>query len=155
MLPCIPTIPALLWAVICVVAFGVGPAAGALAIAVYTLGYLGKLLYEVFDGVDGEVLDAVGSVGCNRLQLARYALLPEVANAMLSQLLFVFEYNVRASSIMGFVGAGGIGFYILGYLQLLQYQNLLTALLLTLVVVLALDYLSGRVRQAVLPPVAR
>lgn len=147
------TVPALLWAVVFVVAFGLGPAAGAMGIAAYTLGYLGKLLYEVFEGVDGEVVDAVRSVGCNRAQLTRFALLPEAANGILSQLLFVFEYNVRASSIMGFVGAGGIGFHLLGYLQLLQYRNLFTALLLTLGVVIAIDYLSGRVRRMVLPPV--
>jgi phosphonate transport system permease protein len=150
----IRTIPSLLWALVFVVAVGLGPAAGALAIAVYTVGYLGKLLYEAFDGVDAEVLEAVGSVGCSRLQLTRYALLPEAANAMLSQLLFVFEYNVRASAIMGFVGAGGIGFYLRGYLDLAQYQELLTAVLLTFAVVLAIDSLSGQLRRRVLPPVA-
>lgn len=146
------TVPALLWAVVFVVAFGLGPAAGAMGIAAYTLGYLGKLLYEVLEGVDSEVVDAVWSVGCNRVQLTRFALLPEAANQILSQLLFVFEYNVRASSIMGFVGAGGIGFHLLGYLQLLQYQHLFTALLLTLGVVLLIDYASGRLRRLVLPP---
>lgn len=148
------TVPALLWALIFVVAFGLGPAAGAVGIAAYTLGYLGKLLYEAFDGVDTEVLEAVSSVGCNRVQLTRFALLPEAANQILSQLLFVFEYNVRASSIMGFVGAGGIGFHILGYVQLLQYQNLFTAVLLSLAVVLVIDYVSSRLRQLVLPPAA-
>ena len=150
----IRTVPALLWAMVFVVAFGLGPAAGTIGIAAYTVGYLGKLLYEAFEGVDHEVLDAVWSVGCNRAQLTRFALLPEAANQILSQLLFVFEYNVRASSIMGFVGAGGIGFHLVGYLQLLQYRNLFTALLLTLAVVLSIDYLSGRLRRLVLPPAA-
>jgi phosphonate transport system permease protein len=58
----------------------------------------------------------------------------------------MFEYNVRSSAILGFVGAGGVGFYILGYLQRFQYQNLLTVLIFTLVVVLALDLLSGKLR---------
>ncbi|MBI3047156.1 MAG: phosphonate ABC transporter, permease protein PhnE [Acidobacteria bacterium] len=154
LLAAVRTVPALLWAVVFVVAFGLGPAAGALGIAAYTLGYLGKLLYEAFEGVDHEVVDAVWSVGCNRVQLTRFAVLPEAANQILSQLLFVFEYNVRASSIMGFVGAGGIGFHLLGYLQLLQYRNLLTALLLTLGLVLLIDYASSRVRRLVLPPLA-
>jgi phosphonate transport system permease protein len=146
------TVPSLLWAVVFVVAFGLGPVAGTFGIAFYTLGYLGKLFYEAFEGVDQEVLEAVRSVGCNRLQLMRYALLPEAANNILSQLLFIFEYNVRASTIMGFVGAGGIGFYMLGYLQLLQYQNLMTALLVTLAVVLVIDQASAKVRGLVLPP---
>jgi phosphonate transport system permease protein len=145
------TIPSLLWAIIFVVAFGLGPAAGALGVALYTVGYLGKLYYEAFEGVDLEVVEAVKSVGGSRLQLLVYAVLPESANALVSQLLFMFEYNIRASTIMGFVGAGGIGFYMLGYLQLLQYQNLLTALLLTLAVVMAVDYASGKLRALVLP----
>ena len=141
------TIPCLLWALIFVVAFGLGPTSGALGIAAYTLGYLGKLFYETFEGVDREVIEAVRSGGCNRFQLMRYVLLPESANTILSQLLFAFEYNVRASSILGFVGAGGIGFYMLGYVQLLQYQNLMTALLLTLAVVLIIDRLSLHLRR--------
>ena len=147
----IRTVPSLLWALIFVVAFGLGPAAGALGIAAYTLGYLGKLFYELFEGVDREVIEAVRSAGCNRLQLMRYVLLPEAANAIVSQLLFVFEYNVRASSILGFVGAGGIGFYMLGYVQLLQYRNLMTALLMTFAVVLAIDRLSFYLRARFLP----
>lgn len=145
------TIPALLWAIVFVVAFGLGPAAGTLGITFYTLGYLGKLYYEAFEGVDQEVLQAVQGTGANRLQLLRFALVPEAANTILSQLLFMFEYNVRASSIMGFVGAGGIGFYLLGYVQLLQYRNLTTAMLATLVVVLVIDAVSARIRSLVLP----
>jgi phosphonate transport system permease protein len=63
----------------------------------------------------------------------------------------MFEYNIRASSIMGFVGAGGIGFYMLGYLQLLQYDKLMTALILTFAVVMAVDYLSARLRTLMVP----
>ncbi len=147
----IRTIPSLLWGVVFVVGFGLGPAAGALAVSLYTVGYRGKLYYEAFEAVDPEVLEAVRSVGSNRPQLITYAVLPEAANAVISQLLFMFEYNIRASTIMGFVGAGGIGFFMLGYLQLLQYQNLMTAILLTFAVVMAVDYLSARLRSLILP----
>lgn len=146
------TVPSLLWGVVFVVGFGLGPAAGALGVALYTVGYLGKLQYESFEAVDAEVLEAVRGVGSNRLQLFNYAVLPESANAVISQLLFMFEYNIRASSIMGFVGAGGIGYYMLGYLQLLQYENLLTALIITFAVVMAIDYLSMRLRALILTP---
>ena len=141
------TVPSLLWAVVFVVAVGLGPAAGALAIGLYSLGFLGKLYYELFEGVDPEVLEAVRGVGSGRLQLARYAILPESANAVLAQLLFMFEYNVRASSILGFVGAGGIGYYLLGYIQTLRYDRLTTALLITLAVVVGIDRLSARIRR--------
>jgi phosphonate transport system permease protein len=154
LLALVRTVPALFWAIVFVVAVGFGPAAGTLAVAVYSLGYLGKLLYEIFDGVDPEVVEAVRSVGCSRAQLARYALLPEAANGILALLLFMFEYNVRASSIMGFVGAGGIGFYLVGYIQLLRYDLLLSGLLLTLAVVILIDRLSALVRRMFLVPVA-
>jgi phosphonate transport system permease protein len=148
------TVPSLFWAIIFVVVVGLGPAAGALGIAFYSLGYLGKLLYETFDGVDPEVLEAIRSVGASRWQVARFAVLPEAANGIVAQLLFMFEYNVRASSILGLVGAGGIGFYLLGYLELLRYDLLLTGLLLTLAVVIVIDRLSALVRRAFLFPVA-
>ena len=144
------TVPSLLWAIIFVVAVGLGPGAGALGIALYSLGYMGKLFYEIFEGVDYEVVEAVRSVGGGRLQLARYALVPESANAVLAQLLFMFEYNVRASSILGFVGAGGIGYYLLGYIQILRYDRLTTAVLLTLAVVIAIDRVSVLIRRRVL-----
>jgi phosphonate transport system permease protein len=154
LLALVRTVPALFWAIVFVVAVGLGPAAGTLAVALYSLGYLGKLLYETFEGVDPEVVEAVRSVGCSRAQLARYALLPEAANGILALLLFLFEYNVRASSIMGFVGAGGIGFYLLGYIQLLRYDLLLSGLLLTLAVVIVIDRLSALVRRMFLIRVA-
>lgn len=153
-LAAVRTVPALFWAIVFIVAVGLGPAAGALAVGLYSLGYLGKLLYETYDGVDPEVIEAVRSVGATRSQLARYAVLPESANGILAQLLFMFEYNVRASSIMGFVGAGGIGFYIVGYMGLLRYDLLLTALLLTLGVVVAIDRASALIRRRFLFPVA-
>lgn len=140
------TVPSILWGVLFVVCFGLGPAAGVMGVAFYTLGYLAKLYAEAFEGVDTEVLEAVRGTGCGPLQLLLYAVLPESANAVLSQLLFMFEYNIRASTIMGFVGAGGIGYYMLGYLQMLQYKNLMTALLLTFMVVMAVDAFSVRLR---------
>lgn len=154
LLAAVRTVPAFFWAIVFVVAVGFGPAAGALGVALYSLGYLGKLLYETFDGVDPEVIEAVRSVGASRSQLARYAVIPEAANGILAQLLFMFEYNVRASSIMGLVGAGGIGFYILGYMQLLRYDLLMTALLITLLVVVAIDRASSVIRRLFLYPVA-
>ncbi len=146
LLALVRTIPALLWAIVFVVAVGLGPAAGTLGVTMYTLGYLGKLYAEAFDGVDPEVLEAVRGTGLGRLQLARYAILPEAANVLVSQLLFMFEYNVRASSILGFVGAGGIGYYLMGYLQTLRYESLTAALLATLVVVVAIDRASAMLR---------
>jgi len=143
----IRTIPALLWAIIFVVAFGLGPLAGTLGLAIYSVGYLSKLFYEAFEGVDKEIIEAVRATGISRIKEVRFVVLPETMNNILSQLFFMFEYNVRSSAILGFVGAGGIGYYMIGYIQLFQYQRLMTAILLTLVVVLAIDLINSRVRS--------
>jgi phosphonate transport system permease protein len=148
----IRTLPALLWAVVFVIAVGLGPLAGVLASGVYTIGYLGKLQYEAIEGIDPGPLNAVRSAGASRGQLVRHVVLPESANHLLSQLLFAFEYNVRASSILGFVGAGGIGYYIAGYLLVLAYQSVLTLLIAVFVTILAIDYLSVRIRDRWLVP---
>lgn len=150
----IRTIPALLWAILFVVAVGLGARAGVLGLAMYSMGYMGKLFADAFDDIDPEVVEAVRGVGVGRLQLARFAILPEAANAVLAQTLFVFEYNVRASSILGFVGAGGIGFYLLGYVQSLQYDRLMMAILVTFAAVVVIDQASVRVRRRFLSAAA-
>ncbi|HLF06886.1 MAG TPA: phosphonate ABC transporter, permease protein PhnE [Thermoplasmata archaeon] len=147
LLSVVRTVPSLVWALIFVVMVGLGPLAGTLGLALYTVGYLGKLYYEAFEGVDREVLEAVRATGASRWQRIRWAVFPEAMNPLLSQALFMLEYNVRASAILGFVGAGGIGFYMLGYVQLLQFHRLTAAILLTLVLVLALDLLSAVLRR--------
>ncbi|MFN3975222.1 MAG: phosphonate ABC transporter, permease protein PhnE [Dehalococcoidia bacterium] len=141
------TVPVLLWAILFVVIVGLGPLAGTLGVALYTVGYLAKLYAELFEGTDPEILEAVRGVGASRLHLVRFVVLPEGANAVLAQLLFMLEYNIRASSILGFVGAGGVGFVMQVYLQTLEYQRLATVLLLILGLVLAMDALSGWVRR--------
>jgi phosphonate transport system permease protein len=147
----IRTIPSILWAIIFVVAFGLGAPAGAMGVALYTVGYLGKLFYESFESVDPEVLEAVNATGASRAQLIVYAVLPESVNAIVSQVLFMFDYNIRASTILGFVGAGGIGYFMRNAVESLQYENLTTALLITFVVVMAVDYLSAQLRSLLLP----
>lgn len=147
LLAAVRTIPSLLWALLFIVMVGLGPLPGTLGIAAYTVGYLGKLYYEAFEGVDPEVLEAVRATGASRWLLARHGVLPEAANPLLSQLLFIFEYNVRASSIMGLVGAGGIGFYIWEHFQSFRYKALATDLLLLFGLVLLIDFVSGRVRR--------
>ena len=87
------------------------------------------------------------STGASKLQLVRFVIVPEAANAILAQVLFMLEYNIRASSVLGFVGAGGLGFVIQIYLQSLDYQRLATILLLVLVIVLVMDGISAWLRR--------
>ena len=146
------TVPSIVFGVIFVVAFGLGEAAGIMAVACYTVGYLAKLFYEAFEAVDPEIIEAIRSTGAKRLQLFRFAILPETTHMLISQLLFMFEYNIRSSTIMGFVGAGGIGYYMLGYIQMLQYEHLAAALLTTLVVVMIIDQISLNIRRLIHHP---
>lgn len=141
------TVPPLLWGIIFVIITGLGPLAGTLSIALYTVGYLAKLYCELFEGTDPEVMEAVRGTGASPPFVVRYAVLPENANAILSQLIFMFEYNIRASSILGFVGAGGIGFQIYAYLQSMEYQKLTAVLILILVFVLLMDALGTFLRR--------
>jgi len=153
LLALVRTIPALFWAVLFVIAVGLGPLAGTLAVSVYSLGYLSKLFYEAFEAVDQDTLDALRCAGASSLALVRYAVIPESLNTIFSQLLFMFEYNVRASTVLGFVGAGGVGFLMINYIETLRYSSLTTVIMMTLMVVVAVDYFSGRLRKMVLPEV--
>ncbi|MEM0440795.1 MAG: phosphonate ABC transporter, permease protein PhnE [Candidatus Caldarchaeum sp.] len=145
------TVPALFWAVVFVIAVGLGPLAGTLAVAVYSFGYLSKLLYEAFEAVDAEVLDALKVTGASRLVLVRQAVFTESMNNIVSQLLFMFEYNIRSSAVLGFVGAGGVGFLMISYIESLRYGSFTTVLLLTLATVIAIDLASGYIRKKFLP----
>jgi phosphonate transport system permease protein len=142
------SVPSIIYGLIAVVVVGLGAKAGVIAVAAYTVGYLAKFYYETFEAADPEVVEALRGVGAGRLQVFWHGVLPETANQVLSQLIFMFEYNVRASTIMGFVGAGGIGYYMMGYAQMLQYRSLMTALLLTFAVVVVVDAVSFRVRKS-------
>jgi phosphonate transport system permease protein len=140
------SMPSLLLAVVFVILFGIGPLAGVLAMSTYTMGHLAKLQYESLEGLPPEPFEAVRATGAGRFQLARFVAIPESFNVLLSQVLYLFEYNVRASSIVGFVGAGGIGLYIQRYMQALQYDGVLTLILVVFVTIVAIDLLSYRVR---------
>ncbi len=143
----IRTIPVLLWAIVFVILVGLGPLAGTFGIAAYTVGYLAKIYADLFEGTDPEIIEAVQSTGASKLQLVRYVIVPETANAILAQVLFMLEYNIRASSILGFVGASGLGLVIQIYLQNLNYRRLATVLLLVLVIVLLMDGISAWLRK--------
>jgi phosphonate transport system permease protein len=140
------SLPALLWAVLFVILLGLGPVAGIFAMTMYTMGHLAKLQYESLEGLAPEPFEAVRATGASRLQIARFVALPEASNLLLSQLLYMFEYNVRASAIVGFVGAGGIGYYIQLYLRALQYNGVVTLLIVVFLTVVLLDVISLQIR---------
>ena len=141
------TIPSLLWAIFFVILVGLGPLAGVLSIIFYTIGYLAKLQTEAIEAIPSDTQEVLAAMGASKIQILRFAVLPEVAHALWSHILFLFEYNVRNSSLLGLVGAGGIGFYIMGYLRLLEYDKVLTLLLLVFGAVLLIDAIGTKIRR--------
>ena len=141
-------LPSLIWALIFVILVGLGPFAGVLAMTMYTVGYLGKLQYEALEGVSREPLEVARAMGLPRWQIARFFAIPEASNALISQMLFMFEYNVRHGSVIGLVGAGGIGYYLNYYLSPFQlYDRVLALIIVMYVVVVIIDQVSLRIRR--------
>ncbi len=146
-LAAIRTFPSILWAILFVIMVGLGTFAGVLAIIMYTIGFVAKLQYESIETVDTDPMDAVSSIGVSKWQLVRYVVLPESAPHLLSQILYMFDYNVRQSSILGLVGAGGIGFYIINYIKFFEYGKAAVFMLVVLVTVLIIDWMSVKIRD--------
>ena len=151
----IRSMPSLLWAVLFVILVGFGALAGVLAMTMYTVGHLAKLQYESLEGLPSEPFEAVAATGASRAQLARFVAVPDASNLLVSQVLYMFEYNVRASAIVGFVGAGGIGVYIQLYLINMQYDGVLALLGVIFVTVVIVDALSLYLRSRFLTTAVR
>ena len=143
------SLPSLIWAIIFVIVIGFGPLAGVLAMTFYTIGYLGKLQYETYEGMPSDSLEVSKAMGLSHPAIFTSVVIPETGNHLLSQLMFMFEYNVRHGTVIGIVGAGGIGYYINTYLKLLQYDKVLALLILIFVVVILIDLLSLMLRSFV------
>lgn len=146
----IRTIPDLLFAALFVAVFGIGPIAGILALTFFSFGLIAKLASESIEAIDPGPLEAMTAVGANRLQLIHFGVVPQALSAFTAYFLYTFEVNVRAAAVLGLVGAGGIGLYIDSTLGLFRYQQTSTIILVTLAVVLGIDYLSTKVREKLL-----
>jgi phosphonate transport system permease protein len=141
------SIPPLLWAIILVSVAGLGPTAGILAIALFSIGLSGKYLYEIYESQNPSAYDLVKVVGAGRLQMIKHVTIPESLPFMSNQYLFILSYNVRESAILGLVGAGGIGFYMMHYLESLQYGKVSLFIIAIVAVTLLMDYASTRLRN--------
>ena len=141
------TLPSIIWAIFFVILVGLGPVSGVLAMTFYTVGYLGKLQYETIEGLSNDPLDAAKAMGLKNGEIIQRVVIPETANNLISQLFFMFEYNVRHGSVIGIVGAGGIGYYISTYLKFLQYDKVIALLIILFFVVIAIDLISIKARS--------
>ncbi len=147
LLAAVRTFPSILWAILFVIIVGLGPFAGILAIIMYTIGFVAKLQYESIETTDSDPMEAARSIGLTKLQLIRYVVLPESAPHLLSQILYMFDYNVRQTSILGLVGAGGIGFYIINYIKFFEYGKAAVFMIVVLLTVLLIDWISVKIRD--------
>lgn len=149
------TVPSIVFALIFVIAFGLGPMAGVLAIAIHCIGALGKLYYEIVENIDMKPLEGVRSTGANWLSCIRFAVLPQVMPGFASYTLLRFEINVREASIMGFVGAGGIGQELVVAVRKFFYSDVSAILVMIIVTVFIIDILTGWLRGRLLGTGAR
>jgi phosphonate transport system permease protein len=140
------SIDTLVYALLFVAAVGLGPFPGVLAVVAYTTTSLAKLYSETIEGIDSGPVDAITATGATRLQVLRFGVLPQVLPLFLSYILYRLETNIRAATVLGFVGAGGIGFYLQTYLRMIDYPAASTVLLVTVVMVMVVDFASSRLR---------
>jgi phosphonate transport system permease protein len=129
-----------------IVGFG-SPFAGVIALSITTAASLGKMFSEAVEGIDNGPIEAVTATGANKLQMVRYAVVPQIIPDFLSFTIYHWDINVRISTIIGFVGGGGIGYFLSQRINTLRYHEAGTALLAIILVVWALDFLSSEVRK--------
>ena len=140
------SVDTLVWALLFVAAVGLGPFPGVLAVVAYTTTSLAKLYSEAIEGIDRGPVDAIVATGATELQILRFGVLPQVLPLFLSYVLYRLETNIRAATVLGFVGAGGIGFYLQTYLRMIDYPAASTVLVVTVAMVMVVDWISSRLR---------
>lgn len=140
----------LIWALIYVTVVGLGPFAGILAIATASIGELGKLFSEAVEALDRKPVEGVVSTGGSRVEAVRFGMLPQVLPVLASQLLYYFESNARQSTIVGIVGAGGLGLHLAEQIRVLEWQKVSFLILMMLAMVAVIDFISARLRFSII-----
>jgi phosphonate transport system permease protein len=140
----------IIFALIFVAAVGLGPFAGVLALSIHGAGMLGKFFAEAIEEIDAGPVEALRATGTRPSLVVVFAVLPQVIPSWIAATLYRFEVNLRAATILGMIGAGGIGFELVSSLKLFQYQDTATCVLVILAMVMTADYLSSRLRARIL-----
>lgn len=143
-------VDALIWALIWVNVVGLGPFAGMLAIMTSDIGAFGKLYSEAIEAADRKPVEGVTSMGGGKLHEIRLGMIPQVLPVIASQVLYYIESNTRSSTIIGIVGAGGIGLYLAETIRTLEWQQVSFLILLILAAVTAIDFISSKLRFAII-----
>lgn len=140
-------IPELIMGIIFVAAVGFGALPGVLALGLHSVGMVGKFFAEAIEHADEAPIEAARAAGATPLQVLFHGVLPQVLPQMADISVYRWEYNFRASTVMGMVGAGGIGFELMGSLRIMQYQEVSAILIVILLMVTLVDALSGHLRR--------
>ena len=140
----------LIWALVWINVVGLGPFAGVLAIAVSDFGALGKLFSEAIEGADQKQVEGIRASGGNALHEIRFGLVPQVLPVIAGQVLYFIESNTRSATIIGIVGAGGIGLQLAEQIRVLEWQKVSFLILMILIAVAAIDWISSRLRFAII-----
>ncbi|HEY7169017.1 MAG TPA: phosphonate ABC transporter, permease protein PhnE [Candidatus Binatia bacterium] len=143
------TIPDLALALLFVAAVGLGAFAGTLALAIHTATVLAKLLSESVENIDEGVVEAIRATGAGYVQILSFAVLPQVLPDVISLTLYRLETNIRAASVLGLIGAGGIGYLLNTSFRTFQYEEAAAMILVLIALVMLVDYLSSRLRAVV------
>ncbi len=144
------SIESLILGVIFAATVGLGPFAGVLALMVYAIASLGKFYSEAIEAIDPGPLEAITATGANRIQVIQYAVIPQFIPQFIAFTLYMWDRNVRASTIIGFVGGGGVGFLLIQYINISDYHKAATVVWAIAIVVIAMDWASARIRARVI-----
>jgi phosphonate transport system permease protein len=144
------TVPEIVFALVFVIAFGLGAIPGVLAIAIHTMGALGKLFSEVIENIDMKPVEGVTAAGGSWLEVVRFGVVPQVLSNFASYALLRFEINVRGAAVMGFVGAGGIGQDLIEAIRKFYYTDVSAILVLIIVTIMIIDLLTERLRNSLM-----
>ena len=144
------SVDTLIWALMWINVVGLGPFAGVLAIACADFGSFGKLFSEAIEATDGKASEGVAAAGGSKLHQVRFGLVPGVLPVIASQVLYFFESNTRSATIIGIVGAGGVGIYLTELIRVLELKQVAFLILMILVTVAIIDFISTRLRMAII-----
>lgn len=151
-LDCVRSIDTLIWALIWINVVGLGPFAGALAIMSSDIAAFAKLMSEAIETADRKPVEGVEASGGNWLERIRFGIVPQILPIFASQILYFFESNTRSATIIGIVGAGGIGLYLSEEIRVLEWQRAAFLIVMVLVTVAIIDQVSQRLRAAIMGP---
>lgn len=147
-------VPEIVIMVLMSAAFGLGPYPAIVAIAIGTIGMLGRLLADAAEEVDDKTLESIACTGAHRWQVVRYGIIPEIMPVLIANSIFRFEINIRQAGLLGAVGAGGLGYELSTAMLSTDYERAMTIILVTLALVFIAEYLSDRLRASVLSGVS-